>query len=70
LKGKRFIREQNKDILKEKAKEYFEKNRIKYMLKINWIESHVNVVVPQEEIKFPNIKNLHVIKNLLKRKIN
>ena len=67
MKGKRFIREQNKDILKEKAKEYFEKNRIKYMLKINWIESHVNVVVPQEEIKFPNI---HVIKNLWKRKIN
>jgi hypothetical protein len=29
--------------------------RIKYMLKINWIESHANVVVLQEEIKFPNM---------------
>jgi hypothetical protein len=40
------------------------------MLKINWIESHANVVVSQEEIKFLNIKNHHVIKNLWKRKIN
>ena len=39
-------------------------------LKINWIESHANVVVLQEEIKFPNIKNHHVIKNLWKRKTN
>jgi hypothetical protein len=35
------------------------------MLKIKSIESHANVVVLQEEIKFPNIKNHHVIKNLL-----
>jgi hypothetical protein len=40
------------------------------MRKINWIESHANVVVLQEEINFPNIKNHHVIKNLWKRKIN
>jgi hypothetical protein len=40
------------------------------MLKINWIESHVNVVVLQEEIKVPNIKNHHAIKNLWKRKKN
>jgi hypothetical protein len=65
-------------MIKEKAKQYFENNkdnilkkiRIKYMLTINWIESHANVVVLQEEIKFPNIKNLHVIKNFWKRKIN
>jgi hypothetical protein len=56
--------------LKKKPKNILKKIRIKYMLKINWIESHANVVVPQEEIKFPNIKNLHVIKNLWKRKIN
>ena len=40
------------------------------MLKINWIESHANVVVLQEEIKFHNIKKHHAIKNLWKRKIN
>jgi transcriptional regulator CtsR len=49
-----------KDILKEKAKEYREVNKDKINAKINWIESHVNVVVLQEEIKFPNIKNHHV----------
>ena len=56
--------------LKKKQKNILKIIRIKYMLKINWIESHVNVVVLQEEIKFPNIKNHHVIKNLWKRKIN
>jgi hypothetical protein len=58
-------------MLKEKAKEYFENNKDKiYFLKIKWIESHANVVVHQEEIKFPNIKNHHVINNLWKKKIN
>ena len=56
--------------LNKKQKNIFQITRIKYMSKINWIESHVNVVVLQEEINFPNIKNHLVIKNLWKRKIN
>ncbi len=56
--------------LKKKPQNILKKLRIKYMLKINWIESHVNVVVLQEEIIFLNITNHHVIKNLWKRKIN
>jgi len=39
--------------LKKKPKNILEKIRIKYMLKTNWIESHVNVVVLQEEMNFP-----------------
>ena len=48
-----YYRELNKDILKEKAKEYTEKNKDKIYAKSNWIESHVNVVVLQEEMNFP-----------------
>ena len=55
-----YYRELNKDMLKEKAKEYREVNKDKIVPNLNWIESHANVVVLQEEIKFPNIKNHHV----------
>jgi len=63
-------REVNKDKIQEQRKQFYENNKDKISTKINWIESNANVVVPQEEIKFHNIKNLHVIKNLWKRKIN
>ena len=46
--------------LKQEQKNILKIKRIKYMLKMKWIESHVNVVVLQEKIKLPNIKNHHV----------
>ena len=54
-------REVNK--IKLKKKKYREANKDKINAKIVK-ESHVNVVVLQEEIRFPNIKNPHVTKNL------
>ena len=52
-----------------KEKKFVKIIRIKQTLKIVK-ELHANEVVPQEEIKFPNIKNHHVIKNLWRSKIN
>jgi hypothetical protein len=49
--------------LKKKQKNIVKQIRIKQTLKIVK-ESHVNVVLLQEKIRFRNIKNHHVTKNL------
>ena len=58
-------REVNKDKIKERVKEYREVNKDKISTKLK-----LDRITCQEEIKFHNIKNLHVIKNLWKRKTN
>ena len=65
-----YYRELNKDILKEKAKEYSETNKDKIYAKnkLDRITCECGCTSRRDEL--PNIKNLHVIKNLWKRKIN